>query len=216
MARKDPLKAHRDKRDVGRTPGPEGEGGGAGREGPIFVIHKHQARTLHYDFRIEVDGVLKSWAVPKGPSTDPRDRRLAVPTEDHPMDYAAFEGVIPEGSYGAGAVIVWDTGRYRNLKRDGAGREVPMAKALEDGHVEIGLQGRKLHGGYALIRTGKPEDRRWLLVKKRDEGADARRNPTKTEPRSALSGRTIEEVAAEGPARGREDQEGNEEETYAR
>ncbi len=167
-------------------------------ERPIFVIQQHDSSTMHYDFRIEVDGVLKSWAVPKGPSTDPSDRRLAMPTEDHPLAYADFEGTIPEDEYGGGAVIVWDRGHYRNLKEDeGEEGEEPMsvAEQVEDGHVTIWLEGEKLTGGYALIRTGSGDDTRWLLIKMRDEEADARRNPTSTEPESVMSGLTVEEVA---------------------
>jgi DNA ligase D-like protein (predicted 3'-phosphoesterase) len=161
----------------------------------MFVIQKHAARTLHYDFRLEVAGVLRSWAVPKGPSTDPRDKRLAMAVEDHPLDYGDFEGVIPEGQYGAGAVIVWDTGSYRNLtKRDG--REVPIEDALRSGHAVVELEGKKVRGGYAMTRTGGNGDRqRWLLVKTRDDAADARRNPVSTQPESVLSGRTVEQVA---------------------
>ncbi len=163
---------------------------------PIFVVQKHAARTLHYDLRLEVDGVLKSWAVPKGPSTDPREKRLAVAVEDHGMDHADFEGKIGKSSYGAGAVIVWDTGPYRNrTERDG--QEVPMQRGLADGHVVVELEGRKLRGRYALTRTGMDGEReRWILVKVRDEAADARRNPVSTQPESVLSGRTIEDVAA--------------------
>lgn len=161
-------------------------------EPPLFVIQKHDASSLHYDVRLEVDGVLTSWAVPKGPSTDPSDKRLAQPTEDHPLDYATFEGVIPEGNYGAGTVLVWDMGPYRNL---GAEKESPvsMAEALEAGTVEVWLEGQKLRGGYALIRIDDEADR-WLLIKMDDEEADARRNPTSTEPESVLSGRTLEEM----------------------
>ena len=137
--------------------------------------------------------MLKSWAAPKGPSTDPREKRLAVPTEDHPLDYAEFEGVIPEDEYGGGTVLVWDTGGYENIKRDDDGNEIPMPRCLDDGHVTIRLKGEKLHGGYALIRSGG-KDERWLLVKMDDEGADARRNPISTEPESVLTGRTIEDV----------------------
>jgi DNA ligase D-like protein (predicted 3'-phosphoesterase) len=159
----------------------------------MFVIQKHDARSLHYDFRLEAGGVLKSWAVPKGPSTDPRDKRLAMPTEDHPLEYGDFEGVIPEGNYGAGTVIVWDTGSYRNqTKRDGD--EVPIEEALEAGHAVVWLEGKKLQGAWTLQRTGKGKDVRWLLVKKRDEGADARRNPVRTQPESVLSGKTIEDL----------------------
>jgi DNA ligase D-like protein (predicted 3'-phosphoesterase) len=155
------------------------------------VIQKHDASTLHYDFRLEVDGTLRSWAVPKGPSTDPREKRLAVEVEDHPLDYAEFEGVIGEGSYGAGAVIVWDAGTYRNLDDDRS-----MAAALDDGHAKVWLEGEKLRGGWTLQRTHAGSKPKWLLIKRRDEGADARRNPQSTEPESVKSGRTVEQVAA--------------------
>ncbi|MGB8622208.1 MAG: DNA polymerase ligase N-terminal domain-containing protein [Paracoccaceae bacterium] len=186
------LKDYHDKRDFGRTPEPRG--GQRKGDAPIFVIQKHDATTLHYDFRVEVDGALKSWAVPKGPSTDPREKRLAVPTEDHPLDYADFEGVIPEGQYGAGAVLVWDTGPYDNIteKKDGI---VPMDEALAQGHALIRLHGRKLTGGYALQRMGDGDDAQWLLIKMDDDEADARRNPVSTQPDSVLSGRSIEEIA---------------------
>jgi DNA ligase D-like protein (predicted 3'-phosphoesterase) len=153
---------------------------------PRFVIQKHAASSLHYDFRLEADGTLKSWAVPKGPSTDPREKRLAMQVEDHALDYGDFEGRIPEGSYGAGAVIVWDTGSYRSLNE-----EVPVEKALADGHLGFWLEGEKLRGGWTLQHV---EGRRWLLIKRRDDEADARRNPVSTQPESVLSGRTIEEL----------------------
>jgi DNA ligase D-like protein (predicted 3'-phosphoesterase) len=192
---KDPLETYRKKRDFRKTREPSGKG--RRKAGRRFVIQKHAARSLHYDFRLEDEGVLKSWAVPKGPSTDPRDKRLAVPTEDHPLDYGDYEGVIPEGEYGAGAVIVWDRGTYRNLTEDDDGAEVPVSEALAGGHLKIWLEGEKVRGGYALTRIGKGKDLRWLLVKMDDEGADARRNPVGTEPESVLSGRTVEEVAEE-------------------
>jgi DNA ligase D-like protein (predicted 3'-phosphoesterase) len=162
---------------------------------PIFVIQKHAARSLHYDFRLEIDGVLKSWAVPKGPSTDPKQKHLAVPTDDHPMEYATFEGIIPEGEYGAGEVIVWDTGTFENIKEID-GKSVPLKECYARGTIEVFLHGKKLQGGYALIRTeleheGKPK---WLLIKMRDEYADARRNPVKTQPESVLSGKTIKDL----------------------
>ena len=157
---------------------------------PRFVIQQHDATTLHYDFRLEVDGTLRSWAVPKGPSTDPRVKRLAVEVEDHSLEYADFEGVIGEG-YGSGAVIVWDAGTYRNLDE-----ERSMAEALDAGHAKFWLEGEKLHGGWTLQRTDGGRKPQWLLIKRRDEGADARRNPVSTQPESVLSGRTIEQVAA--------------------
>jgi DNA ligase D-like protein (predicted 3'-phosphoesterase) len=157
-----------------------------------FVIQKHAATTLHYDFRLEVDGVLRSWAVPKGPSTDPREKRLAVEVEDHSIEYGGFEGVIGEYSYGAGAVIVWDAGTYRTLDE-----ERSMADALDAGHASFWLEGEKLRGGWTLHRTGEGRKPQWLLIKRRDAGADARRNPQSTQPESVVSGRTIEQVAAE-------------------
>ena len=159
---------------------------------PRFVIQQHDATTLHYDFRLEVDGVLRSWAVPKGPSTDPREKRLAVQVEDHALEYADFEGVIGKG-YGSGAVIVWDAGRYRNLDE-----ERSMAEALDAGHAKFWLEGEKLTGGWTLQRTHAGAKPQWLLIKRRDEGADARRNPQSTQAESIRSGRTIEQVAAEG------------------
>ena len=200
--RGDKLATYRSKRDFRKTPEPSGHGrkGAPGfkkRGNPIFVVQQHDARSMHWDFRIEVDGVLKSWAVPKGPSTNPKEKRLAVATEDHPLDYADFEGCIPEEEYGGGTVIVWDAGPYRNLSRDGD-EELPIEQALARGQAEIWLEGKKIRGGYALIHSKMGgEEKNWLLVKMRDQGADARRNPTRTEPQSVLSARTIEEVAAE-------------------
>ncbi len=193
MAKKDSLKEYRRKRDFRKTP--EARGGREKKESgePLFVIQKHDASRLHYDFRLEVDGVLKSWAVPKGPSMDPREKRLAVPTEDHPLEYVDFEGVIPEGQYGAGTVMVWDTGTYHNIRKE-KGKEVSMEYSLKDGKVVISLKGKKLKGGYALVRTGKGKGNRWLLIKKKDDQADARRNPVSSEPKSAMTGRTLKQI----------------------
>ena len=202
MAGKDSLKEYRSKRNFDRTKEPSGGKKSSGDK-PRFVIQKHDASNLHYDFRLEVDGVLKSWAVPKGPSTDPDQKRLAVPTEDHPLDYADFEGVIPEGEYGAGPVLVWDAGPYRNLRAEKEHDGASMQESLEDGKVEVWLDGKKLTGGYVLIRTGKGEHARWLLKKMDDDQADARRNPTSTEPKSVLSDRTLDEI---------QEQEGNQSE----
>jgi DNA ligase D-like protein (predicted 3'-phosphoesterase) len=157
---------------------------------PIFVVQKHAATSLHYDFRLEAEGVLKSWAVPKGPSLDPRDKRLAMRVEDHALDYADFEGVIAEGEYGAGPVIVWDRGTYRPLDDE------TLAAALRKGHAKFWLDGQKLKGGFSLRRGGSEGDReKWLLVKMDDEGADRRRRPVSSQPESVLSGRTIEQMA---------------------
>ena len=161
---------------------------------PRFVIQKHDATTLHYDFRLEVDGALRSWAVPKGPSTDPREKRLAVQVEDHTIEHGDFEGVIG-GGRGSGAVIVWDAGTYRNLDE-----ERSMAEALDAGHAKVWLEGEKLTGGWTLQRTHGGSKPQWLLIKRDDAGADARRNPQRTQPESVRSGRTIEEVAAAGDA----------------
>lgn len=189
----DPLKSYREKRDFALTPEPVSSAAAqekaSGKQ--IFVVQKHDARNLHYDIRLEVDGVLKSWAVPKGPSTDPKEKRLAIMTEDHPLDYSKFEGVIPEGQYGAGTVIVWDIGPYRNMtEKDG--QAIPMAEALEKGHAAFWLEGRKLKGGYAITRTS----RGWILVKMKDEEVKSG-DILKAEPRSVLSERTIEEMATE-------------------
>lgn len=201
----DALAEYRRKRDADRTPEPAGDGGTGSGGSPRFVIQEHDASTRHWDLRLEVDGTLASWAVPKGPSTDPAERRLAIRTEDHPLAYADFEGVIPEGEYGAGTVLVWDEGTYRNLKAegdDGGEDDAPdVAAQVRDGHVTVWLEGEKLRGGYALTRTDPgdgDEDERWLLVKMDDEAADARRNPTSTEPRSVRSGRTMDEIRGDG------------------
>jgi DNA ligase D-like protein (predicted 3'-phosphoesterase) len=202
MSQEDKLKAYQEKRDFGRSPEPQGDKGKQSDQ-PIFVIQKHDASNLHYDFRLEVEGVLKSWAVPKGPSTDPSEKRLAMPTEDHPLEYADFEGVIPEDEYGGGTVMVWDTGPYRNLRAEKEKDGASMTEALEDGKLEVWLEGEKLTGGYALIRTGHGDDARWLLIKMDDDEADARRKPVSTEPDSVLSGRSLEEIAQEAEEAGK-------------
>lgn len=192
------LKEYREKRDFRKSPEPKDGGPSRPTDGPLFVIQEHDASTHHYDFRLEIDGALASWAVPKGPSTDPREKRLAVRTEDHPIAYADFEGAIPEGEYGAGAVLVWDRGMYRNLRAEKEGDGAEMSEALEDGKLEVWLEGEKLRGGWALVhaKLGGDEDA-WLLVKMKDDEADARRKPTSTQPESVLTGRTLEEVAEE-------------------
>lgn len=192
----DRLKSYRDKRDFNRTGEPAG-GGGRRKGGRRFVIQKHDARSLHYDFRLEVDGVLVSWAVPKGLSTDPSVKRLAIQTEDHPLAYIDFEGVIPQGEYGAGPVLVWDTGTYRNLRAEKGRASIGMQDALDDGLIEVWLDGEKLRGGYALKRTDGGKRPHWLVIKMRDEHADARRNPVSSETESVKTGRNLDEIAAD-------------------
>lgn len=193
MASKDKLSRYHAKRSFDKTPEPRG--GGRRKGGRRFVIQKHAARRLHYDFRLEIDGVLVSWAVPKGPSTNPSDKRLAVQTEDHPLDYADFEGTIPQGEYGGGTVMVWDRGTYRNLRANKGPKSKSMEDSLAEGLVEIWLEGEKLQGGFALRRTQNGDKPQWLLIKKKDEQADARRNPTSSEPNSVLTGRDLDEIA---------------------
>ena len=155
---------------------------------PQFVIQHYAEGSEHYDIRLEIDGVLASWAISRGPSTNPRDRRMARRTEDQPLEYATFEGVIPQGEYGAGGVIVWDRGTYTNATQ----RE--MGEGLLRGHLSFRLQGEKLSGGYSLTRIRAGADETWLLIKRNDAEADPRRKPVKTQPESVLSGRTVDEL----------------------
>lgn len=194
----DPLAEYRAKRSFDRTDEPSGDDVRTAGDDPLFVIQHHDASSEHWDLRLEVDGVLASWAVPKGPSTDPDERRLAKQVEDHPLDYADFEGHISEDEYGGGDVVVWDLGPYRNDTVDDDGEPVAMRDAIDDGHVRVTLQGEKLEGAWALQQTsmnGDPSN--WLLVKVDDDGADARRNPTSTQPESVLTGRTVDDVATQ-------------------
>ena len=190
-----PLGEYRKKRHFGRTPEPRGKAGR--RRGHRFVIQKHAASRLHYDFRLELDGVLKSWAVPKGPSLDPRQRRLAVEVEDHPLDYGSFEGTIPEGEYGGGTVLLWDRGRWLPEGDPHAG--------LRSGKLVFELEGKKLHGGWALVRIrgrGRDDDRgaeakpNWLLMKLADEAARRRGDILADEPTSVASGRDLPAIAS--------------------
>ncbi|MCB1116118.1 MAG: DNA ligase [Chlamydiia bacterium] len=158
---------------------------------PSFVVQQHAARAMHYDLRLEVGGVMKSWAVPKGPSLNPKNRRLAVLTDDHPLGYKNFEGVIPEGEYGAGKVIVWDRGKYKNIKTDKQGKPMTMVGAFRKGTIEVFLRGKKLRGAFALVRM---EGKNWLLIKMKDQHADLKKNITKSEPHSVKSGRKINEL----------------------
>ena len=193
MALDERLKEYEKKRDFKKSPEPKGEGTKGSGNKPIFVIQKHDARNLHYDFRLEVDGALASWAVPKGPSTDPKEKRLAIHVEDHPLEYKDFEGVIPKGMYGGGTVLVWDTGTYRNMMAE-KDDPLSMEESIEKGHVEVWLEGEKLQGGFALVKMKGRGENQWLLVKMADAEADARRNPVSTEPNSVLTGASLDDI----------------------
>ena len=186
------LDDYNKKRNLSKTSEPEGriDEGESGEL--IFVVQKHQASRLHYDFRLEVDGMLKSWAVPKGPSNDPGIKRLAAPVEDHPMDYADFEGAIPEGEYGGGTVMVWDTGTYEIVPDKDGEEPLSPAEAFERGHAKIRLDGKKMKGEWAIFQMkGKKE---WLLMKKKDEYAGAGDSLVEDHPNSVLTGRSLEEI----------------------
>jgi len=182
------LQRYRQKRDFARTPEPAG--GKRSKTGFSYVIQKHAASHLHYDFRLELDGVLLSWAVPKGPSLDPKVRRLAMQTEDHPIDYGGFEGTIPQGEYGGGTVMVWDRGTWEPLD--------DPKKGYAKGHLRFALHGEKLRGGWHLVRTGKADDdkkRSWLLFKSQDEEAETSASIVEEQLDSALTGRTMDQIA---------------------
>jgi bifunctional non-homologous end joining protein LigD len=188
----DLLRKYRQMRDFGDTPEPAG-GKPKKTKLPIFVIQKHRASHLHYDFRLEMEGVLKSWAVPKGPSYDPGTKRLAMMTEDHPYDYASFEGVIPEGNYGAGNVIIWDNGHWEFVEPG----DDPVA-ALKSGKLTFRMYGKKMFGEWALVRIkgrGKSDrGNEWLLLKHRDAFANEQVDVTEVAPRSVVSNKLVEEV----------------------
>ncbi|MFI0809240.1 DNA polymerase ligase N-terminal domain-containing protein [Streptomyces echinatus] len=199
MAAEDRLRTYRGKRDFGRTREPSGQAPAAGGDRPRFVVQIHDARRMHFDFRLQVDDVLRSWSVPKGPSGDPGDKRLAVPTEDHPLEYEEFEGTIPKGEYGGGTVIVWDRGTYEPLSHDRRGDPVDFAESLERGHATFRLHGSKLHGEYALtrFRGGRDEEEAWLLVRKGPARSAGHGTPDPRRARSVRTGRTLAQVAAD-------------------
>jgi len=179
------LDVYERKRDFSKTPEPvalRAKGGGPLR----FVVQKHRASALHYDFRLEAGGTMPSWAVPKGPSLDPKQRRLAMEVEDHPLEYANFEGVIPEGEYGGGTVMIWDEGVWAPME------DVDPVKAIKKGEMRFVLDGKKLKGGFTLVSTG---DRKWLLMKRKDEYAKPN-DITEAEPRSVRTKRLLAEIAA--------------------
>ena len=188
------LSLYNKKRKFSETPEPEGKEKSSSK-GLWFVIQKHDASHLHYDLRLEMKGVLKSWAVPKGPSLNPNDKRLAMMVEDHPYDYRNFEGVIPEGNYGGGTVIVWDEGTYEPMNGEGLEKkeqEKLLLKQLYAGDLKLLIQGKKIKGTYALFRL-KKEEKSWLLVKKADEFASE--DEVIRQNKSVKSGKTLAQVA---------------------
>lgn len=189
-----PLEKYKEKRNFQVSPEPSGKPHAklASKHDLLYVVQKHRASQLHYDFRLEFNGVLLSWAIPKGPSLDPAVKRLAMQVEDHPVEYGNFEGVIPEGEYGGGTVMVWDTGQWIPESGD-------VAAALEKGDLKFTLLGKKLRGSWVLVRTrgfGSKADKSWLLIKHRDKFA-SQKDVVADEPRSVLSKRLLVDIARE-------------------
>lgn len=189
------LAKYRTKRNFKVTSEPSGRPNidGKSKRALLYVIQKHRASHLHYDFRLELNGVLLSWAIPKGPSLDPSVKRLAMQVEDHPVEYGGFEGVIPQGEYGGGTVMVWDTGTWNPEVDD------PQS-TLRKGELKFTLNGKKLHGSWALVRTrgyGSRADKSWLLIKHRDKFASTK-DITLTKPRSVVSKQLLREIAQAG------------------
>ena len=178
------LAEYNRKRRFGVTPEPAGKPGRARKKALEFVVQKHRASRLHYDFRLEHDGVMLSWAVPKGPSLDPANKRFAMQTEDHPIEYNQFEGVIPEGEYGGGTVMIWDRGTWEPEEED-------IDAALAKGDLKFTLHGKKLRGSWVLVRM---RDRQWLLIKHRDKAASTI-DIAAAKPRSAVSRRSLAGIA---------------------
>lgn len=190
------LDKYNEKRNFNSTKEPKGEVGNLQKE-LIFVVQKHAASHLHYDFRLELNGVLKSWAIPKGPSMNPDDKRLAIMVEDHPYSYKDFEGTIPKGNYGAGTVIVWDKGTYTLAdKLPKTTLENQLNADLQKGHLSIILNGKKLKGEFSLVRMRDSEN--WLLIKKND--SQATDSDILKKNKSVLSNITLEDLAKKGAA----------------
>lgn len=205
------LTEYRNKRDFALTAEPAG--GHAAPDvvtRPLFCVQKHAASRLHYDVRLEVDGVLKSWAVPKGPSPDPADKRLAVMTEDHPLEYADFEGTIPEGEYGAGTVLLWDSGWWEPdmawaaevaKGKPGAGGPFSPEESLAKGELKFILHGQKLSGSWVVVQMKGRGPKNWLLLKHKDDSARPGSDITAERPESVASGRTLEQIRDQGDGR---------------
>ena len=194
MAEKRKLEEYHRKRNFEKTPEPAGKAGRGHRAALQFVIQKHAASSLHFDFRLELDGVMKSWAVPKGPSVDPAVKRLAIEVEDHPIEYNTFEGTIPEGEYGGGTVMLWDRGTY--TAADTSNDPVDeLRSGYESGELAFVLEGERLHGSWALIRTRRGAHTQWLLVKRRDDDARPGSDVVAEYTTSVATGRTMDEIA---------------------
>jgi bifunctional non-homologous end joining protein LigD len=190
-----PLAEYNRKRDFSRTKEPAGTVPKRQGKALRFVIQKHDASHLHYDFRLELDGVMKSWAVPKGPSYDPSVRRLAMEVEDHPISYNTFEGTIPQGEYGGGTVMLWDRGTYE--AEDGGGAE-SLRRGYEKGDLKITMHGERLKGSWVLVRMDRPGRPQWLLIKHRDDAADPDLDVTAKHVKSVVTKRTMEQIAKGG------------------
>lgn len=184
------LEIYRKKRNFSATPEPKGTKSHKESSKLSFVIQKHDASHLHYDFRLEMNGVLKSWAIPKGPSLDHEVKRLAIETEDHPLDYQHFEGIIPAGHYGGGTVLIWDKGTY-----DPVLNESSLVKGYKKGHLEFQLHGKKLKGGFLLQRIRDGDKPQWLFIKLIDKYEDKKQDITK-EDKSVVNGKTLKELGA--------------------
>jgi bifunctional non-homologous end joining protein LigD len=191
------LAEYRRKRDFGKTAEPAGGSAKPRRQALRFVIQKHAARNLHFDLRLELDGVMKSWAVPKGPSLDPSVKRLAMQVEDHPIEYNTFEGIIPEGEYGGGTVMLWDRGTYSYPEKvlDAVER---LRKGYDNGDFKFELRGKRLRGSFVLVRMrrGDPAKPTWLLIKHRDDHARPGSDIVAEQPTSVKSGRTMDAIKA--------------------
>ena len=187
------LKDYHEKRKFDETSEPKGKTKKS-KDKLIFVIQRHAASRLHYDFRLEMEGVLKSWAIPKGPSLDPKDKRLAMMVEDHPYDYKDFEGNIPEGNYGAGQVEVWDSGTYEPLEGNPKlSDEKELLKELHAGSLKFILHGKKLKGEFALVKMKNSEDNSWLLIKHKDDFAESPYNAEENTSSKSLVTKFLEE-----------------------
>src|SRR6188768_4170526 len=181
------LKTYRTKRDFTRTSEPAGKRTRSDAKALEFVVQKHAASRLHFDLRLESDGVMKSWAVPKGPSLDPRDKRLAMQVEDHPIEYNSFEGTIPKGEYGGGTVMIWDRGTYEPAEGKSS-----IASGIRAGKLEFTLHGEKLRGAFALVRMARGDGREWLLIKQGDDSV-VKRPITSDRDKSVVSKRTMKQ-----------------------